>query len=78
VLTAGPRLKHTGQGKLLQGTEEITYRKTSLAAYLRFAGVNRQKTVFWASARRMELKTPFSGDSKGYYELLLSGIPLGN
>jgi signal transduction histidine kinase len=49
---------------------EITYRNL-LAAYLRLQDVNRQKTVFLASAAH-ELKTPLAV-MKGYYELLLSG-----
>jgi signal transduction histidine kinase len=52
---------------------EITYRNL-LAAYLRLQEVNRQKTVFLASAAH-ELKTPLAV-MKGYYDLLLSG-PLG-
>ena len=42
-----------------------------LAAYLRLQEVNRQKTVFLASAAH-ELKTPLAV-MKGYYDLLLSG-----
>jgi signal transduction histidine kinase len=49
---------------------EITYRNL-LAAYLRLQQVNRQKTVFLASAAH-ELKTPLAV-IKGYYDLLLSG-----
>ena len=49
---------------------EITYRNL-LAAYLRLQDVNRQKTVFLASAAH-ELKTPLAV-IKGYYDLLLSG-----
>jgi signal transduction histidine kinase len=49
---------------------EITYRNL-LAAYLRLQEVNRQKTVFLASAAH-ELKTPLAV-MKGYYDLLLSG-----
>ncbi len=49
---------------------EITYRNL-LAAYLRLQDLNRQKTVFLASAAH-ELKTPLAV-MKGYYELLLSG-----
>lgn len=49
---------------------EITYRNL-LAAYLRLQEVNRQKTVFLASAAH-ELKTPLAV-IKGYYDLLLSG-----
>ncbi len=50
---------------------EITYRNL-LAAYLRLQEVNRQKTVFLASAAH-ELKTPLAV-IKGYYDLLLSGL----
>ena len=53
---------------------EITYRNL-LAAYLRLQEVNRQKTVFLASAAH-ELKTPLAV-IKGYYDLLLLGS-LGN
>lgn len=49
---------------------EITYRNL-LAAYLRLQEVNRQKTVFLASAAH-ELKTPLAV-MKGYYDLLLTG-----
>ena len=49
---------------------EITYRNL-LAAYLRLQDLNRQKTVFLASAAH-ELKTPLAV-MKGYYEMLLSG-----
>ena len=59
--------------ELLQ-EREITYRNL-LAAYLRLQEVNRQKTVFLASAAH-ELKTPLAV-IKGYYDLLLSGS-LGN
>ena len=55
--------------QLLQ-EREITYRNL-LAAYLRLQEVNRQKTVFLASAAH-ELKTPLAV-IKGYYDLLLSG-----
>src|SRR6266436_3686484 len=55
--------------ELLQ-EREITYRNL-LAAYLRLQEVNRQKTVFLASAAH-ELKTPLAV-IKGYYDLLLSG-----
>jgi len=48
---------------------QITYRNL-LAAYLRLQEVNRQKTVFLASAAH-ELKTPLAV-VKGYYDLLLS------
>jgi signal transduction histidine kinase len=60
--------QHTEQ-ELLQ-EREITYRNL-LAAYLRLQEVNRQKTVFLASAAH-ELKTPLAV-IKGYYDLLLSG-----
>src|SRR6202162_6035288 len=60
--------QHTVQ-ELLQ-EREITYRNL-LAAYLRLQEVNRQKTVFLASAAH-ELKTPLAV-MKGYYDLLLSG-----
>ena len=60
--------QHTVQ-ELLQ-EREITYRNL-LASYLRFQEVNRQKTVFLASAAH-ELKTPLAV-IKGYYDLLLSG-----
>src|SRR6202790_3714499 len=55
--------------ELLQ-EREITYRNL-LAAYLRLQEVNRQKTVFLASAAH-ELKKPLAA-IKGYYDLLLSG-----
>jgi signal transduction histidine kinase len=55
--------------ELLQ-EREITYRNL-LAAYLRLQEVNRQKTVFLASAAH-ELKTPLAV-MKGYYDLMLSG-----
>jgi len=55
--------------ELLQ-ERETTYRNL-LAAYLRLQEVNRQKTVFLASAAH-ELKTPLAV-IKGYYDLLLSG-----
>jgi signal transduction histidine kinase len=60
--------QHTIQ-ELLQ-EREVTYRNL-LAAYLRLQEVNRQKTVFLASAAH-ELKTPLAV-IKGYYDLLLSG-----
>jgi signal transduction histidine kinase len=63
-----PATQHTVQ-ELLQ-EREITYRNL-LAAYLRLQEVNRQKTVFLASAAH-ELKTPLAV-IKGYYDLLLSG-----
>ena len=56
--------------KSLLQEREITYRNL-LAAYLRLQDVNRQKTVFLASAAH-ELKTPLAV-IKGYYDLLLSG-----
>ena len=55
--------------ELLQ-EREITYRNF-LAAYLKLQEVNRQKTVFLASAAH-ELKTPLAV-IKGYYDLLLTG-----
>jgi signal transduction histidine kinase len=61
------QIQHTVQ-ELLQ-EREITYRNL-LAAYLRLQEVNRQKTVFLASAAH-ELKTPLAV-IKGYYDLLLS------
>jgi signal transduction histidine kinase len=64
----GEAPQHTVQ-ELLQ-EREITYRNL-LAAYLRLQEVNRQKTVFLASAAH-ELKTPLAV-IKGYYDLLLSG-----
>ncbi len=60
--------QHTVQALLKE--REITYRNL-LAAYLRLQEVNRQKTVFLASAAH-ELKTPLAV-IKGYYDLLLSG-----
>jgi signal transduction histidine kinase len=54
----------------LMQEREITYRNL-LAAYLRLQEVNRQKTVFLASAAH-ELKTPLAV-MKGYYDLLLAG-----
>ncbi len=68
VQGSAPRTQHTVQ-ELLQ-EREITYRNL-LAAYLRLQEVNRQKTVFLASAAH-ELKTPLAV-IKGYYDLLLSG-----
>ncbi|MGA2482989.1 MAG: HAMP domain-containing sensor histidine kinase [Candidatus Acidiferrales bacterium] len=68
-----------GEGRDVQQTvrdllqeREITYRNL-LAAYLRLQEVNRQKTVFLASAAH-ELKTPLAV-IKGYYDLLLTGSP---
>jgi signal transduction histidine kinase len=55
--------------ELLQ-EREITYRNL-LAAYLKLQEVNRQKTLFLASAAH-ELKTPLAV-IKGYYDLLLAG-----
>ena len=55
--------------ELLQ-EREITYRNL-LAAYLKLQEVNRQKTMFLASAAH-ELKTPLAV-IKGYYDLLLAG-----
>ena len=66
--TADSDMKHTLE-ELLQ-EREITYRNL-LAAYLRLQEVNRQKTVFLASAAH-ELKTPLAV-MKGYYDLLLTG-----
>lgn len=63
-----PQVKQTLQ-ELLQ-EREVTYRNL-LAAYLRLQEVNRQKTLFLASAAH-ELKTPLAV-MKGYYDLLLSG-----
>ncbi len=63
-----PQVRQTLQ-ELLQ-EREITYRNL-LAAYLRLQEVNRQKTLFLASAAH-ELKTPLAV-MKGYYDLLLSG-----
>jgi signal transduction histidine kinase len=68
VLDPSAATQHTVQ-ELLQ-EREITYRNL-LAAYLRLQEVNRQKTVFLASAAH-ELKTPLAV-IKGYYDLLLSG-----
>src|SRR6266571_3226255 len=65
---ADPATKLTVQ-ELLQ-EREITYRNL-LAAYLKLQEVNRQKTVFLASAAH-ELKTPLAV-IKGYYDLLLAG-----
>jgi signal transduction histidine kinase len=65
---ADPATQLTVQ-ELLQ-EREITYRNL-LAAYLKLQEVNRQKTVFLASAAH-ELKTPLAV-IKGYYDLLLTG-----
>src|SRR6202165_5973474 len=67
-LPPDPATQHTVQ-ELLQ-EREITYRNL-LAAYLKLQEVNRQKTVFLASAAH-ELKTPLAV-IKGYYDLLLAG-----
>jgi len=64
TLTSQPTVQ-----ELLQ-EREITYRNL-LAAYLKLQEVNRQKTVFLASAAH-ELKTPLAV-IKGYYDLLLTG-----
>lgn len=60
---------HRALQELVQ-EREVTYRNL-LSAYLRLQEVNRQKTVFLASAAH-ELKTPLAV-MKGYYDLLLSG-----
>ena len=66
---AGDPGTHPTVQELLQ-EREITYRNL-LAAYLKLQEVNRQKTVFLASAAH-ELKTPLAV-IKGYYDLLLTG-----
>jgi signal transduction histidine kinase len=66
---AGDDGAHPTVQELLQ-EREITYRNL-LAAYLKLQEVNRQKTVFLASAAH-ELKTPLAV-IKGYYDLLLTG-----
>ena len=76
TLESGPVRQVTEDAAIQQTLEEllqereITYRNL-LAAYLRLQEVNRQKTVFLASAAH-ELKTPLAV-MKGYYDLLLSG-----
>ncbi len=67
--SAEPRTIQPTVQELLQ-EREITYRNL-LAAYLKLQEVNRQKTVFLASAAH-ELKTPLAV-IKGYYDLLLTG-----
>ena len=67
---AGPAAATQQTVQALLQEREITYRNL-LAAYLRLQEVNRQKTVFLASAAH-ELKTPLAV-IKGYYDLLLSG-----
>jgi signal transduction histidine kinase len=64
-----PSLGEQDTVQALLQEREITYRNL-LAAYLRLQEVNRQKTVFLASAAH-ELKTPLAV-IKGYYDLLLS------
>jgi signal transduction histidine kinase len=68
-LAAPPLTSQPTVQELLQ-EREITYRNL-LAAYLKLQEVNRQKTVFLASAAH-ELKTPLAV-IKGYYDLLLTG-----
>src|SRR5208282_4438232 len=67
--SAGSGIVQPTVQELLQ-EREITYRNL-LAAYLKLQEVNRQKTVFLASAAH-ELKTPLAV-IKGYYDLLLTG-----
>lgn len=70
AIAQGPeRIVQPTVQELLQ-EREITYRNL-LAAYLKLQEVNRQKTVFLASAAH-ELKTPLAV-IKGYYDLLLTG-----
>jgi signal transduction histidine kinase len=70
AIAQGPeRMAQPTVQELLQ-EREITYRNL-LAAYLKLQEVNRQKTVFLASAAH-ELKTPLAV-IKGYYDLLLTG-----
>src|ERR1700757_537452 len=70
AIAQGPeRIAQPTVQELLQ-EREITYRNL-LAAYLKLQEVNRQKTVFLASAAH-ELKTPLAV-IKGYYDLLLTG-----
>ena len=63
--TAATRWESTGDGRYTVGEGE------RVAAYLKLQEVNRQKTVFLASAAH-ELKTPLAV-IKGYYDLLLTG-----
>jgi len=70
---AGPTARVPGTRLTVQELSqerEITYRNL-LAAYLKLQEVNRQKTLFLASAAH-ELKTPLAV-IKGYYDLLLAG-----
>ena len=76
ILQIGPAISKAPDAEMQRTLEEllqereITYRNL-LAAYLRLQEVNRQKTVFLASAAH-ELKTPLAV-MKGYYDLLLTG-----